>query len=131
MAFARYASNLTTRSYFQSSLQRTPLESGVNTLPLVIANTISSLLGGILIGVIGYIWPFIIFSSVFTAIGAGLFTTFDLNTPSREWIGFQVIYGLGMGLCAQTPVMIAQNVLALEDIPIGSGVVMFTQTFAG
>lgn len=117
--------------YFQSSLQRTPLESGVNTLPLVIANTISSLVGGILIGVIGYIWPFIIFSSVFTAIGAGLFTTFDLGTSTGEWIGFQVIYGLGMGLCAQTPVMIAQNVLALEDIPIGSGVVMFTQTFAG
>ena len=91
----------------------------------------SSLAGGILIGIVGYIWPFVVFSSVFTAIGAGLFTTFDLNTPTEEWLGFQIIYGLGMGLCAQTPVMIAQNVLPLEDIPLGSGVVMFTQTFAG
>lgn len=123
--------DLINRSWFQSSLQRTPFESGVNTLPLVIANTMSSLAGGILIGIVGYIWPFVVFSSVFTAIGAGLFTTFDLNTPTEEWLGFQIIYGLGMGLCAQTPVMIAQNVLPLEDIPLGSGVVMFTQTFAG
>ncbi|KAK7734197.1 hypothetical protein SLS63_004482 [Diaporthe eres] len=115
----------------KSSLERTPFESGVDTLPLVIANTISSLAGGILIGVIGYIWPFLIFSSVFTAVGAGLFTLFDLSTSTGEWIGYQVIYGLGMGLSAQTPVMVAQNVLPLEDIPIGSGMVMFTQTFAG
>ncbi|KAG6366821.1 hypothetical protein INS49_001002 [Diaporthe citri] len=117
--------------WFQGSLERTPFESGVDTLPLVIANTISSLAGGILIGVIGYIWPFLIFSSIFTAVGAGLFTLFSLSTSTGEWIGYQVIYGLGMGLCAQTPVMVAQNVLPLEDIPIGSGMVMFTQTFAG
>lgn len=80
---------------------------------------------------IGYIWPFLIFSSIFTAVGAGLFTLFSLSTTTGEWIGYQVIYGLGMGLCAQTPVMVAQNVLPLEDIPIGSGMVMFTQTFAG
>jgi len=118
-------------SWFQSSKQQTPMESGVSTLPLVIANTVSSLGGGILVAVIGYIWPFVVFSSVFTAIGAGLFSTFDLGTPTHQWIGYQIIYGLGMGLCAQTPVMIAQNVLPLEDIPLGSGVVMFTQTFAG
>lgn len=56
---------------------------------------------------------------------------FSLSTSTGEWIGYQVMYGLGMGLCAQTPVMVAQNVLPLEDIPIGSGMVMFTQTFAG
>ncbi|KAJ5165420.1 uncharacterized protein N7500_007250 [Penicillium coprophilum] len=36
-----------------------------------------------------------------------------------------------MGLAAQKPVMVAQNVLDLADIPIVSGIVMFIQTMAG
>jgi hypothetical protein len=103
----------------------------VDTLPLVIANAISSLLGGILIGMVGYIWPFLVFSSTFISLGAGLFTTFTIDTGTGKWIGYQIIYGFGMGLAAQTPVMVAQNVLDLADIPIGSGIVMFVQTMAG
>ncbi|KAJ5972292.1 uncharacterized protein N7479_002210 [Penicillium vulpinum] len=117
--------------WFQGALGTSPFGSGVDTLPLVIANAISSLLGGILIGMVGYIWPFLVFSSTFISLGSGLFTTFTINTGTGKWIGYQILYGLGMGLAAQTPVMVAQNVLDLPDIPIGSGIVMFVQTMAG
>ncbi|KAJ6149873.1 hypothetical protein N7471_001072 [Penicillium samsonianum] len=117
--------------WFQGALGTSPFGSGVDTLPLVIANAVSSLLGGILIGMVGYIWPFLVFSSTFISLGAGLFTTFSINIGTGKWIGYQIIYGLGMGLAAQTPVMVAQNVLDLADIPIGSGIVMFVQTMAG
>ena len=103
----------------------------MNTLPLVIANALSSLLGGILIGVVGRIWPFLIFGSTFISLGTGLLTTFMIDIGTGKLIGYQILFGLGMGLCAQTPVMVAQNVLDLVDIPIGSGIVMFTQTMAG
>ncbi|KAJ5783608.1 uncharacterized protein N7518_009285 [Penicillium psychrosexuale] len=117
--------------WFQGALGTSPFGAGVDTLPLVIANALSSLFGGILIGVVGRIWPFLIFGSTFISLGAGLFTTFTIDIGTGKWIGYQILFGLGMGVCAQTPVMVAQNVLDLVDIPIGSGIVMFTQTMAG
>ncbi|KAK9774991.1 putative Major facilitator superfamily (MFS) profile domain-containing protein [Seiridium cardinale] len=117
--------------WFQAVLGTSPLQAGVDTLPLVISQTIASVVGGGGIAAMGYIWPFMIASSVLLSVGAGLITTFNPTIPTGNWIGYQILYGLGMGLSAQTPLMVAQNVLELDDIPLGSGMVMFTQTIAG
>ncbi|KAI0153184.1 MFS general substrate transporter [Xylariaceae sp. FL1272] len=117
--------------WFQTIQGASPFESGVRNLPMVVATTIFSLLGGVLISVTGYYSPFMILSSILSAVGSGLLTTFHPNTPSSQWIGYQVIYGLGVGLSRQTPLVAVQSVLALQDVPIGSGVIMFCQTVAG
>ncbi|KAI2697773.1 hypothetical protein CBS147333_9984 [Penicillium roqueforti] len=84
--------------WFQGAPGTSPFGAGVDTLPLGIANALSSLLGG-------------------------LFTTFTIDIGTGKWIGYQILFGLGMGVCAQTPVMVAQNVLDLVDILIGSGAI--------
>lgn len=100
-------------------------------LPLVVSQTISSIGGGVGVSVLGYIWPFMISASILTAIPAGLFQTFTAHISTGKWIGYQILYGFGQGFGSQTPLMVAQNVLQLEDIPIGSSLIMFTQTVAG
>lgn len=100
-------------------------------LPLVIAQTIASILCGMGVAAIGYIWPFMTAASCFTAIGAGLMTTFKVDSSVGKWIGYQIVYGVGMGLTAQTPLMVVQNVLALEDIAIGSSLIMMMQAIGG
>ena len=100
-------------------------------LPLVIAQTIASICCGLGVTATGYIWPFMTAASVFTAIGAGLLTTFQVDIPAGRWIGYQIIYGVGMGLAAQTPLMVAQNVVALEDIAIASSLIMMMQAIGG
>lgn len=100
-------------------------------LPLVIAQTIASISCGLGVTATGYIWPFMTAASVFTAIGAGLLTTFRVDTSVSRWIGYQIIYGVGMGLAAQTPLMVAQNVVALEDIAIASSLIMMMQAIGG
>lgn len=100
-------------------------------LPLVIAQTIASISCGMGVTATGYIWPFMTAASVFTAIGAGLMTTFQVNISVGRWIGYQIIYGIGMGLAAQTPLMVAQNVVALEDIAIASSLIMMMQAIGG
>lgn len=72
-----------------------------------------------------------IFCSIGTAIGAGLLTTLQVNTGSPQWIGFQALVGAGIGLGMQQPLMAVQTVLDLEDIPIGTAVVVFAQTLGG
>lgn len=100
-------------------------------LPLVIAQTIGSISCGLGVTATGYIWPFMTAASVFTAIGAGLLTTFQVGISVGRWIGYQIIYGIGMGLAAQTPLMVAQNVVALEDIAIASSLIMMMQAIGG
>ena len=65
---------------------------------------------------------------IFGAVGSGLFTTFTVDTPTGEWIGYQIIFAISSSLCSVTPLMVAQQALPLKDIPIGSGLVMFSQT---
>lgn len=60
-------------------------------------------------------------------IGAGLLSTFTPSTGHAKWIGYQVIFGLGLGFGAQQPLNVAQTVLGRSDIATGSALVMFTR----
>lgn len=90
-----------------------------------------SILSGIATTIIGYYTPFTIASSVLMGIGGGLLTTFTVTTGSPKWIGYQVIFGLGVGFGMQQPLIAAQTVLPKKDIPLGTAIVMFSQTLGG
>lgn len=76
---------------------------------------------------IGYYTPFGIVGSCIMSIGAGLLTTLEVNTGKGKWIGYQVLFGFGMGLNFQVPNLAAQTVLPIKDVPIGSSLVFFCQ----
>lgn len=83
-------------SWFQSCLNTGPIHAGINMLPLVVAQTIASILCGMGVAATGYIWPFMTATSCFTAIGAGFMTTFKVDISVGKWIGYQIVYGVGM-----------------------------------
>ncbi|GKT94684.1 MFS aflatoxin efflux pump [Colletotrichum tofieldiae] len=66
-----------------------------------------------------------IFGVCLMAIGAGLMYTLQVNTGSRQWIGYQIIYGLGAGSATQAPNIAAQTVLPKRDVPIGVSLMYF------
>lgn len=101
--------------------------SAVYTLPWLITSVITLLGGGAIISKLGYAGAFMFVGSVFGAVGSGLFTTFTPETSESRWIGYQIIFAIGSAFFSVTPLMVAQNALALKDIPIGSGMVMFAQ----
>lgn len=61
------------------------------------------------------------------SVGAGLLTTFQVDTGEGKWIGYQILYGIGLGLCFQTPNLAAQTVLPKKDVPIGLALMLFGQ----
>lgn len=64
-------------------------------------------------------------------VGAGMITTFDIDTPMREWFGYQVLAGLGIGSGFQVGVLVVQTVLPQEWVPVGTACVQFFQAFGG
>lgn len=117
--------------WFQAIKGASAFKSGIMCLPLILSLVVANIATGIGTTATGYYTPFYYGSVVLGAIGAGLITTWDPSTGSPKWIGYQIIYGFGVGLGMQQPIITVQAVLPLKDIPTGTALVMFCQTFGG
>lgn len=117
--------------WFQAIQGVSATQSGIRNLPLILGVTVFSILGGVGVTIIGYYTPFMIVGAAVSAIGVGLLTTFKVDTGSAMWIGYQVICGSGLGLVMQQPMIAAQTVLKLDDVPTGTSVIIFFQTLGG
>lgn len=97
----------------------------------MIAQTISTIIAGGMTTVLGYYNPWLLLGTALMSIGCGLFTTFEVHTGSPQWIGYQVIFGLGAGMFITSPLIAVQSVLSPENTPIGISTVTFFQMFGG
>jgi MFS family permease len=117
--------------YFQAILGRSALDSGIDTIPLILPNVIGILFAGFGTSKIGYYVPFIYLAVVIAPIGAGLLTTLSPTTTTAQWIGYQILFGFGSGCGFQLPQVAAQVVLPPKDIPMGISVSMLFQGLGG
>lgn len=115
--------------WFQAIKGVSPVNSGIRLLPTMVAQIISSLVSGALITVFGYFNPWLLTGTALMSIGSGLIATFDLDTASSKWIGYQVIYGLGAGMFQTVPLIAIQAVLDAARTPVGIATVSFFQFF--
>jgi MFS family permease len=115
--------------YFQAIHNLSPSASGVASIPLILSNVISIAITGGLITKFGFYVPYVYLCIVLTCIGCGLITTLDVHSGTAKWIGYQLLYGFGVGCALQIPNVATQNVLPLEDIPTGLAIVILAQNF--
>ncbi|KXH42078.1 hypothetical protein CSAL01_06658 [Colletotrichum salicis] len=117
--------------WFQGIRGTDAVTSGMNTLPLVLSLVFGAILSGGVINGIGWFNPVFFSSVIFMAVGGGLISTFVVDTPTRTWIGYQIILGLGIGQGMQLASLGAQVALAQKDIPIGVSLMFFAQSLRG
>lgn len=117
--------------YFQAIQGDTAVEAGIKLLPLLLATVLTSIMSGALITVIGFYNPIVLPSMILFTVGSALITTFNLTTPLRIWLGYQVVCGLGIGVGFQLSIIVVQNILPPEDIPVATACVQFFQSFGG
>ncbi len=117
--------------WFQAVKGASAVDSGIMNLPMLIACVLMSIVAGGAVTAFGYYTPFMLVCSVLTTIGYGLLTTFQPDTESAKWIGYQILAGAGIGLGMQQPLMAVQTVLAIEDVPTATSVIVFMQTLGG
>ncbi|KAJ6597578.1 major facilitator superfamily domain-containing protein [Mycena vulgaris] len=117
--------------WFQAVRGVSAVHSGIDNLPLILSFVVAAIFAGGLITKIGYYSPFMIASSVLTAIGTGLISTLKVNSSHKMWMPFEIVCGFGVGLGMQQPMLAVQNVLVLQDVPIGTSIIKFSQTLGG
>ncbi|KAJ7158473.1 major facilitator superfamily domain-containing protein [Mycena filopes] len=117
--------------WFQAIKGVSAVKSGIDNLPMILGSVVAMIVAGGATTAIGYFTPFMYLSTVLMAVGGGLLTTFKPDTGHAKWIGYQVVLGLGCGAGMNQPVMAAQAVLPLADVPTGTALIMFLQMMGG
>lgn len=91
----------------------------------MLATVLGSITGGITTSKVGYYTHFAIIGSSLMSVGAGLLTTLQVDTPEGKWIGYQILFGIGFGLCFQVPNLAVQTSLPKKDVPVGLALNLF------
>lgn len=92
---------------------------------------IASIASGALITAFGSYNPVILVSTAVLTAGMALIATFWVDTPLSKWFGYQVVAGLGTGVCFQAGIIVVQNVLPQQLIPQATACVQFFQSLGG
>ncbi|KAJ4209510.1 hypothetical protein NW767_001419 [Fusarium falciforme] len=98
---------------------------------MVLSLVVASILTGVLTTRVGYYMSFLILGICIAAIGAGVLACLHVDASAGQWIGYQVLYGFGLGACFQAPNMAAQTVLPRNEVSIGASLMLFAQTLFG
>lgn len=103
--------------YFQSIKGASPIESGVDNLPLVISVAIFTVVGGIFVSRTGRPTPTMFIGAAIASIGCGLLYTLDVDTSVGKYVGYQILVGSAIAFAVQNGLNIAQASVGPEDIP--------------
>jgi hypothetical protein len=117
--------------WFQAIQGASAVQSGIKNLPLILSLVVASIVTGGLVTVLGQYAPFMIASSIIMAVGAGMLSTFKVDSGAGVWIGYQLLFGIGVGAGMQQTIVAIQASLKGPDIAIGTAIIIFSQTLGG
>lgn len=117
--------------WFQAAKGDSAINAGVSTIPLVLAFVILGIIAGVITQKVGYYNPPMLLAPVLSSIGAGLLSTLTPGSTHSAWMGYQILYGFGVGSGFQTSTLPAQFVLPRVDVPIGLALMFFAQQLGG
>jgi hypothetical protein len=117
--------------WFQAIKGVSAIHSGIDTLPLVMALVVAAIIAGAITTKTGYYVGQLIACSIIMSIGAGMITTLSVDSGKAQWVGYQFLYGFGLGLGMQQAGMGAQTSLSKKDVMTGVSLMFFFQGIGG
>ncbi|KAF8850830.1 MFS gliotoxin efflux transporter glia [Acephala macrosclerotiorum] len=117
--------------YFQAIHGQSAIMSGVNTIPFLAFFAFGAMVGGAVVGKTHLLQPYQLTSALLMTAGAALFYTLDIDSSKARYIGPQLLFGFGVGLGNQIPMMAVQNFSKLEDVANSTGIMLMCQSISG
>jgi EmrB/QacA subfamily drug resistance transporter len=128
---AMYAGTIFLSQYFQLAEGKTPMMSGVMTIPLLGGLAVASTGSGQIITRTGRWKAFLVSGSLLVAAGAGLLSTLRYGTAYWHVAIFMALMGIGLGMTLQNMVLATQNQVSPKDLGVASSVVSFGRSLGG
>lgn len=115
--------------YFQALLGKSPLMSGVDTLPFNVLLMPAAMVSGALMSKTGTYRPLHTVAYVLLSIGLGLSSMLDATSSIAEWAIFQIILALGLGCTFVTLLPAIQSALPESDVATATATYSFFRSF--
>lgn len=116
--------------WFQTVQGYSAFSSGTMITPMIAGYVVCSVVAGGLTVAIGYYNPGMIIGTILTIAGAALLTTMNLYTSRAKIVGYQLLYGFGVGFGFGQPSYVVQTTLPAADIPIGITFITLVQNLS-
>ncbi|KAI0006989.1 major facilitator superfamily domain-containing protein [Xylariaceae sp. FL0662B] len=116
--------------WFQTVRGYSAFSSGTMLTPLIAGYVVASIIAGGVTSAIGYYNPGMIAGSVLAIPGSALLTTLSLDSTTARIVGYQLLYGFGVGFGFGQPSYIVQTVLPSQDVPIGVTLISLLQNLS-
>lgn len=112
--------------YLQVVKGVSPSVAGMQLTPMMGGMLFTSILSGQIISRIGRYRIFPITGTAVMAIGLGLLSTLDVNTPNWITSSYMLVLGLGLGMVMQVLVLAVQNAVDYQNLGVAtSGATLF------
>lgn len=117
--------------WFQAVRNDSAIQSGVRMIPYMLSSITLSMIAGAFVTKNGLFTPPAVLGTTLGLVGAGLLTTLNVNTATGTWVGFEIIAAAGLGMAVQQGFSAVQASLSEDDIPIGTAIVVGSQSLGG
>ncbi|KAI9105493.1 major facilitator superfamily domain-containing protein [Phlyctochytrium arcticum] len=117
--------------YFQVVNGDTATEAGLETIPLILGVSLTSIIAGQLMSRLGVYVPFFYIGGTLLTIGTGLISTLNATSNRGMQIGYPLIAGVGIGAMIQGRIIGVQASVHRERIAVATALVNFSQSLGG
>lgn len=116
---------------FQAIKQNSAVTSGIHNLPIILSVVVSSIAAGGGVAWIGYYVPFLILGTICMSVGGGLLMTLQPDSSIGSWIGYQILFGAGVGMSLEQCNIAIQATLPAAQIASGTALSIFARSLGG
>ena len=131
VGIAMFGTSVFIGQYMQLARGKTPTQSGLLTIPMILGLMVSSTVSGRIIARTGHYKRFMIAGAVMLTGGLALMGTIHYDTNFILVAIYMAVLGAGVGMLMQNLVLAVQNTLDVREIGSGTSSVAFFRTLGG
>ncbi|WP_205696605.1 MDR family MFS transporter [Conexibacter sp. SYSU D00693] len=131
VGIAMFGTTVFLSQYMQIARGKSPIESGLLTIPMVVGLFVASTIVGRLVTRTGRYKRFMLAGTLSLTVGLALMGTIDERTSLVEVGAFMLLVGAGVGMTMQNLVLVVQNTVRQQDIGAGSSLIAFFRSLGG
>jgi hypothetical protein len=112
---------------FQSVHNTSASQSGIRLIPLVLGVSVFTMLANGLLTFWRHYKPLLLLGAILGTAGVSKIYTLGANATTADWIGFEVLTAVGVGIALQIPMIANQTHVAVDDIPSVTALSLFAE----
>lgn len=128
---AMFGTSVFLSQYMQVARGKTPTQSGLLTIPMILGLFISSTISGRLITKYGRYKGFMVAGAIALTAGLALMGTIRFDTSFVLVSLYMFVMGAGLGMLMQNLVLAVQNTLDVTEVGSGTATVAFFRSLGG